>query len=513
VYDDCGLAPVDKCAKHAAVYRVTTSQSGRSLRPIDLLALAIGAALLADLVLHLRPTNYLGGSSDEQRYLEIALQWVAHGPNAGTTHWALRHPLILAIAASFKAFGISITSLQFVSRIAFDLLVALTAAMMGRFAGLRAALVWTALALVMPVFHQNATNCGPEVLELLFGAASAWAFWEARAGGRHAAVLMILSGACASLALLTRETSACLLFVYLHAWLRGRTPWRGALWFAIGFLPPLVWDNLWLWSQTGQIFYRLHVDESHTHIYSAHLQGGIYQGRVLLNPELASRWVPPGPVKLHWTIDPVLNFFAAPDYGLIFVAWALLMLAKPTRPAADTLVARAQLWLFAIAFTCYVIVTWVLTLRPQPRYYLFAVYAATIAVALLLDAPGGKPASQRIRAACFGLVMFCGALVILLNPDRQIMPRLIVSWLQRHPGMQVHFPGKEDAERMAFPAVLGGVRHQITAAPAPIGGLRFREIVKPSRDGQWQPVETLTGPDRFPYLSAPKAVVLERRVR
>src|ERR1700716_2674870 len=42
---------------------------------------------------------------DDHFYLEAADGWLAHIPFLGTTHWHLRHPLVLAIAASFRLFG------------------------------------------------------------------------------------------------------------------------------------------------------------------------------------------------------------------------------------------------------------------------------------------------------------------------------------------------------------------------------------------------------------------------
>jgi hypothetical protein len=482
-----------------------------ALRPVSILMLAIAAAVIADLSFRLRPTGYFGGSSDEQRYLESALQWIIRGPHAGTTHWSLRHPLIIAIAASFRHYGITMEALQQVPRLFGDLLFAVTTAWMARFAGLRSALVWLALAVTMPVFHVAATTAGPEIVELAFGAISIWAFWEGRAAGRAGAAAMIVSGAALALAALTRETAACLLLVYGCAWAFGHVRRPSLLWFALGFVPVIAADTWWLWLETGRPMYRLIVDQAHTGIYSAHLQGGVYHGRSYLNLDLASRWLPVGPVKLHWTIDPILNFFVAPNFALVFVAWAVLWFAPATRPQPGTLAARSMPWLLGIAVACYVLVTWLLTIRPQPRYYLFAVYAATLAVALLAERPRAGTA-RRITRILLGAALFTGTLMILLSPYRPRDAELILPWLARHPDAVVHV-SPENARRLSFPAILVGRQAQISGGPVPVGGLRAHIPSEPDAAGEWRPVETLRGPRLFPYINAPREIPIERRVR
>src|SRR2546421_9525283 len=56
----------------------------------------------------------VGGFSDwdDHSYVEAADGWLAHAPFIGTTHWHLRHPLVLAIAASFWLFGRSEAALM-----------------------------------------------------------------------------------------------------------------------------------------------------------------------------------------------------------------------------------------------------------------------------------------------------------------------------------------------------------------------------------------------------------------
>lgn len=485
---------------------------GGALGPYQLIAIAVGAWLLADLSFHFRPTNYFGGSSDEQRYLESALAWIVDGPHAGRTHWSLRHPLVLSLVASFRRFDVTMAALQLVPRLYGDLLFSFSTVMMARLGGLRLGGTWLLLALFTPALHQSATNLGPEIVELAFAAISGWLFFEARRGGRFAGAAMAGSGAFIALAIMTRETAACLLPIYAASWWVDGRRWPMAFAFVAGFLPPLVLDNGWLWWVSGDPLYRLHVDSSHTGIYSAHLTGGVYHGRVFLNPDLASRWTQAGPVKLFWLTDPIVNFFAAPEFALLFFAWALLFFHKSTRPASGSAAARAMPWLLAIVLACYLIVTWVLTLRPQPRYYLIALYAASIAVALLLRGGVMTRAAIRMRRIAWTLILVCGGLTILLSPDRQRDARLILPWLKSHPEARLHIdPANRD--RIAFPAILAGVNDRITKAPAPVGALQARAFTrKTEQPGRWTRVAMLEGPWLFPYFNDPRRIIIERRV-
>jgi len=490
--------------------------SSKKLPGWQIALLIVAAMIVADLSFRIRPTNYFGGSTDDQRYVEAALSWLIHGPHAGTTHWSLRHPLVLSVAASFKAFGISIASVQLVPRLYADLLVGLTTGCLARFATRRAAGLWLLLALTSPILHEMATSCFPEMLELTFGAASMWLFWV---GCKGKAGLLFGSGLLLGLATLTRETAICLLPIYVWAWWReGRSVPLAAA-FLAGFVPPIAIDTLWLWSITGDLLYRLHVDQSHIGIYSDHLRGGVYHGRAFLNPDLASRWVPSGPISVHWTIDPVLDFVLDPRFALIFVAWGVLWAARATRPSPGSATGRAMPMLLAVTVAAYVIVTWILTLRPQPRYYLFAVYAATLAVALIAARAPRTTIAARLRAGLLGLVVLSGVVTISLSPDRQRDARVILPWLKAHPGYTLYLDPKE-AGRLAFPAALAGINRQIGAGAPPVGGLRLlvpRSPGAPPVDTTdprvWQEVETLTQNRLFPYVNAPRRLVVQRRIR
>lgn len=440
------------------------------------------AIFLAEMSLFFRPAGFAGGPSDDQQYLDIALGWYAHGPQIGTSHWALRHPLILSITGAFHLFGPSIDSLLLVPRLFYAVFVGVTVATVLRLAGTRAAILWLVLVILSPVIHAMGTSCYPEMLELAFGATSIWAFQNARRStGGTALAWSLFSGLMLSCAVQTRETAAFVLIFYGWAFLRDPAmPRRAYLLLGLSFVLPLLVDNAWLWAMTGDPLYRLHVDKHHVLIASDHMVGKTYAGSPFLNPDLASRWIPAGPTRLHWAINPLGDFLIDPAFGFVILGWALSALpffrdrAIP-RPGISTLL----LLLFAVA--SYVTVTWVFTLRPQPRYYLFVVAAATIGFALYLDAALAIPRLRRRASILLSLVLVGGGITIAVAPDQGWQAKVIVPYMAAHPGQysaEEHIVG-----RASYPLARLGMTGKLTPAEPAVGAYRFRLIDNAMLDG------------------------------
>lgn len=157
-------------------------------------------------------------------------------------------------------------------------------------------------------------------------------------------------------------------------------------------------------------------------------------------------------------------------------------------------------------------VTWVLTLRPQPRYYLIAVYVATIAVALL--AAPSLARRSRVALAVTGMLMLGGLVMLAINIDRSRDAKLILPWLAAHPGQIVHLRG-DMAKQLAFPLALERRVHQVRASPPPIGALRIRVVTSnPPQDRlDYEPVAIIAGPRKLGLVGPRRQMAVERRVR
>ncbi len=394
--------------------RTPTRRPG-TRRPVEWPTLIVEGLVLLVLVwgmLRLNPTGFGGGPFDDQRYLDAARAWVAHPPLVGTTHWELRHPLILPVAALFAALGASIAAAMWVPLAAALAFALLNFACLRQAAGSRVAWLWAALFLTTPLFLRIGTAIFPEIIELFFATAALWSLWFGRASARPAR-LFALSGLCAGLAIMTRETSAWLVLVYAACLLVAPGPRRTAYLWVIAFAAlPLAIEWLWLFLATGDPLYRLHVALHHVGIPSENMIGGTAPaGPVLLNPAIARLWKPPGLFHIHWALNPVLGLFADPKYGMAI--WgALLFWVVPARRQSGggrrrpdgraLLVAALGLGASSFAF-----VTYVLMISQDQRYYAVALACIALVAALL----GGR-LWQGGRRTLVGIVV---ALIALSN--------------------------------------------------------------------------------------------------
>ena len=438
----------------------------------------LAALIITQLSLFVHPVGFMGGPSDDQRYLDIALAWWRNGPSAGSTHWALRVPLIAAIDFAFHAAGPGLPALLAVPRFFYALFVLTSSIAMARWTGRRTACIWLALIIVSPVLHKMATSCFPEIVELAMGTVSMTAYIAARHARATPARLglLALSGVALGIGVVTRETIGFLALGYVWAAIfNPAMPRRDYLLLGAALALPVVADVGWLWWLTGDPLYRLHVGENHLHIFSAHLRGGVYTGGgPFLNPDLASRWIPSGPTRLYWPINPIGDFLIDPDFGFVALACALIALPFLRRGRRLKLPPYAVPLLIAVALGCYLTVTWIFTLRPQPRYYLPVIAAAQVGLALALAAMMARHDLRRRAIALFALVLIGGVVPILATRPAGMLEDRAIAYIGRHPGT---YAAREDnfASRLVYRAQVARLAVPIHGDP-PVGGYRLSGI-------------------------------------
>lgn len=437
----------------------------------------LAALIVTQISLFIHPAGFMGGPSDDQRYLDIALDWWRNGPSAGSTHWALRAPLIAAIDLSFHVAGPGLPALLAVPRLFYGLFIMASSTAMARWTGRRAACIWLALVIVSPVLHQMATSCYPEIVELAMGTVSILAFIAARRE-RHTPFrlgLLALSGIALGIGVVTRETIGFLAAGYAWAAIfRPAMPRRDYLLLGLALALPVAADIGWLWWLTGDPLYRLHVDENHIHIFSAHLRGGVYTGGgPFLNLDLASRWLPAGPTKLFWPVNPIGDFLIDPDFGFVLLACGLIALPVMRRGRRLKFPPHAVPLLIALALGCYLTVTWIFTLRPQPRYYLPVIAAAQVALALALAAMMERKDLRRRAIALLSLVLIGGAVPILLSRPGGQIEDAAIGFMRAHPGR--YAAPETMAGRLSYRAGVAGLAAPTIGDPPP-GGYRLSSV-------------------------------------
>jgi hypothetical protein len=387
-----------------------------SLMPAALLLLATCCFLF-------NPIVFMGGGSDDARYLAAAREWIAHGPVVGMLHWDLRHPLVLPVAAATRLLGESAGGLLLV-----PLGYALALMLLGllwlraRF-GAGVAALWGVFFATSPLVHELATRIYPDVAEAFFVLASLAACDAARRRApAHRAGLLVLAGVTAALALLTRETSAWLALLYAGGFVLGRPFTRRAwLWVAAGAVPLLALETAWLWQATGDPLHRLHVALNHVEVPSNHMRGRVFKGAVFFNADLASRWLVRGPVDVNWTVNPLLYFFIDSFYGGAAILLAALGFVSAGCGRGCPVQRACLRRMVALAIVSFAFVTYVLMVSQRPRYYLLP-----LLVVMVVNAVLATRLWRRRRAAVAALVglhlVASGVIVALRDPPRHGLP-------------------------------------------------------------------------------------------
>lgn len=454
---------------------VSRASLGASL-PSSRTALTVLAIVLVGLlIMQLNPVGFSGGASDDEKYLQAATDWYRHGYLLGTQHWQLRHTLVVPAALLFGlSGGVSIDALLAVPMIYYAALLAITFLALDRHLGRRVALIGVGLVMVSPLIQTLATQAYPDIIELFFLVGSLAAFINGCGGTVTPTVRrnwFAIAGLAASLALITRETSAYLLLIYAALFVAGRpVARREMLWIAAGAAPLLLGETLWLWSATGDWLYRAHVAMHHVEVPSTHMAGSVdTSGRVFFNGALAAKWTVEGPVNVHWAVNPIIYFFIDKLYGGLFWLMPVALIAYFATPGARSPDNdRRLLMLTVLSAISFVFLTYVLMVSQRPRYYAVPIYCGALILAIIADR---LLTLKRFRAAIAALgavyVVACLAMVVFVTP-RDGLTRLALPLIIETPGT-IHVDPRL-AGQLAAPLALRSMSGKISLEPAPVGG-------------------------------------------
>ena len=438
-----------------------------ALTPADAVALAVervaiglvllvfvGAILISDM------NGYQG--SDDAHYIAGAEAWLAEGVHIARNHWETRLPYVFLIAA----FGTSATAILWL-HIALGLAIILMSWRLARpVVGPRAAVAFAVLLAFSPFLQQMAGRLQIEALELLLAGAAFWLVRQ-RIGGAGTGTL-IVAGALLGLAILTRQTSAAAAIALGLALLLNRRFGDAVLLAAVAAVP-VAGECVFYWAMTGDPLARLAIDLKHVTVAGQPLPGGVStMGNPLFNPALAAAWQNStlGMLHIHWTVDAFLRLVTYPT-GLLTWLPALALLAVPRFTFAGQQPGLRRDVIIAMV-AVYVVVVFVLTLAPEPRYFSLATYLAALVMAL-----GVTRLAERVP----GLTLFAvaslavaGPLAADLNPaPRPVVPQ-VLSAVRSLPGEVLHLSGPLEAtSRLALREA--GLFNRVTGAPAAAGDL------------------------------------------
>lgn len=431
-------------------------------------------------------------ASDDRAYISMAEAWLGNFPAVPGSHWAVRHPLILPISASFYLFGPGeVQSILPVLLYGLALIVLIYAGTVRVF-GQRPAMLVTLLLLLTPLVTERMTVAGVDIVEAFYVFASLGCFLIA-ADRQGAAAWLLLAGLCAGLAYLSRETSVALIVFYGLSFLI-RPPvirWRYFI-MAVGFCLIIGGEMIYYALVADNALLRFEIVLGMSGDSGAGVPG---TGNVLDN---------------HW-LSPVVALLINNEFGgLFWLAGAAGVWLWRNSAAFTPTQYRFLVSVVGLGIIWFIIVGYVIGLRALPRYF----FVPTVAAVGL----AGVWLWQLVcagRAAMTGGLLFLftatSLLLIDLSNQQLLLPeRTVVRLLAADAERPVYTDPRTAwrAEKLVDWARLSGSKNLIAAPPSPGGlfvynasGVNFgyagphgrfdRAVFRPSAD--WQEVELIRG--------------------
>ena len=319
------------------------------------------------------------GPGDAERYVDAALDWRA-GPNLGDTHWALRHLLVLPMAASFSLLGVNEFAATLPNIIFAVALVALTYLCAKFFFGRLEAIIAAGLIAISGFFIARPIEIDVYGVETVLVAAACWVFASAPFSAKRLARLAA-AGFLTGLAWTVREQNMFLGVAFgLIVLMERKDFFPRAFALAGGFLAVLAAEMIIYALAAGDPLYRYLTDLNHTTVSPGKLE-----------PLETAGWAKTilRPVKDTLTSPLVLP-------NLIFAGAGFLILRKDLRQLLSERGRYALSVLIVAALTAAIISSYGFSLT-MPRYYPAFAYALFVFLGVLAAAlwrrRGVRPAS------------------------------------------------------------------------------------------------------------------------
>lgn len=316
-------------------------------------------------------------AADDWAYSETAMRWLTEGLYVGDTHWALRHPHVLAIAASYAIFGFGEFQLILPITIFFLLILLAVYLFLNRHTGRHAALAACVLLVLTPLMNSNATMASADITEAFFILSSIFLFWQAKESATPLRILFC-AGIALGLGWVTRETSAGLIISYGLMFLAGyRYLRRDYLIMASGAAAVVASEMAYMTAMTGNPLYRYKID-LFMHDSAIQSRAAAAPGSLVMPGVGEAVSSIPGNVSAHWLVDPFLSILINQEFCLTFwiaipIAGWLCFAQKADRGHRD--LAR---FLSVIAVVWFLVISFGMGLRELPRYFMLPAIIAVI---------------------------------------------------------------------------------------------------------------------------------------
>lgn len=422
-----------------------------------------GLSVLAAAVLWWRWVGYQG--HDDAYYAWAAMDWAEHAPALGHTHWALRYPLVLPTAALIRLFGFSVPALAAVDLAAYAAFLAVGYAAARRWFGGMAAVLLTAIGILVPQFPVQATYANPDLLEMALVMGSFWLVMLAREPGQpgaRAARLMLGAGVLAGLGFLTRETTLLLVPLYGLMLLRPAMPrWRYLL-IVAGFMAVVGAQMGYFAVEAGDPLYRLRISGAHDHVDRA-AQGARATGALDSEGVLAAGLL----------ATPLAALFVSQKYGLLFWLAVPAFIAARRAPWLDPQARSVLGWAAVGAVVSFLFVALNAgILYVVPRYFMVTAAMAAVPVAVAGAALArARPDTAGLLGA--GFAASCLGLLYLENTEPMFAEQRAAAFIAGAPGTV--YMDAETIWRTRALLIRPGLLDRVASDPPPPGALVAEE--------------------------------------
>ena len=325
---------------------------------------------------------------DDFHYVNAADHWLDSGPFIGENHWHNRLPLVLSIALSFQIFGKSELSLVLPNILIFYIFVVFYWLNVRSLFGRAVSNIASLLLITTPLFSTYLTIGYPVIIETCFVVAAFMLFLRIAFEeiGVHEIALPVLAGALLGIAFLNRQTAAAGVIALVPLFFMSLHHWRRWVLSGVSFTSLVTLEHLWYWLVTGNFFNRFFVDTAGHKTPSFHLKGGTFEGSPLFNVDLMSRWYPSGTFDVHWLVNPYLDFFTTASYGFLFwLAVPGIVLTTKFTLYKSVVQKKMLIGLIMLIAVWFLVTVYVLSLRPQARYFGPMIAVLPIFAAIGLD--------------------------------------------------------------------------------------------------------------------------------
>ena len=132
------------------------------------------------LLVAINPLGFFGGHWDDGRYLDSAVAWATIGPALGSTHWALRWPVVVPAAGVIWLSGLTRAALMMPSLLTLAALILFNFWAARRAFGIAGATFAITALITTPEIALWATRLNADLIEMLFWSIALWAFYFGR---------------------------------------------------------------------------------------------------------------------------------------------------------------------------------------------------------------------------------------------------------------------------------------------------------------------------------------------